>query len=159
LFELDGSVQCFFIDGVNLDCNPPASNSTVTVKNATNSTNSINSTKPANTTTITARNPILLTKIPDIEQWMHLTYTAHATENYSTLRIDYPGGSLETVLGYASISSTTAHLGIDSGLTYGFKGDVREFYMSYGTIKSDKIPNLMNVVKVFDISTMAYYRF
>jgi hypothetical protein len=87
---------------------------------------------------------------------MHLTYTAHATENYSTLRIDYPGGSLETVLGYASISSSTAHLGIDSGLTYGFKGDVREFYMSFGAIKSDKIPNLMNVVKVYDISTMAY---
>jgi len=90
---------------------------------------------------------------------MHLTYTAHANENYSTLRVDYPGGSLDTVLGYASISSSTAYLGIDSGLTYGFKGDVREFYMSLGAIKSEKIPNLMNIVKVYDTSILAYYRF
>lgn len=63
------------------------------------------------------------------------------------------------VLGYSRIANPICHLGIDSGLTHGLKGDVREFYMSYGAIKSEKIPNLMNVVKVFDVSTMAYYRF
>ena len=31
--------------------------------------------------------------------------------------------------------------------------------MSYGAISSEKIPNLMNIIKVFDVSTMAYYRF
>jgi hypothetical protein len=31
--------------------------------------------------------------------------------------------------------------------------------MSFGAISSDKIPNLMNIVKVFDVSIMAYYRF
>lgn len=41
----------------------------------------------------------------------------------------------------------------------GFRGDVREFFMSYGAIEKDKIPNLINTVKVFDVSTMAYYRF
>jgi hypothetical protein len=50
-------------------------------------------------------------------------------------------------------------LGINSGLTFGFNGDVREFFMSYGAIKTEKIPNLMNVVKVFDVSVMGYYRF
>ena len=90
---------------------------------------------------------------------MHLTYTAHSVENYSTLRIDYPGSFLEMKVGYSSLAEPTAHLGINSGLTHGFKGDVREFYMSYGAISGDKIPNLMNIVKVFDVSTMAYYRF
>lgn len=62
-------------------------------------------------------------------------------------------------VGYSSLVKNSATLGIDSGLTHGFKGDVREFFMSVGAISRDKIVNLMNVIKVFDISTMAYYRF
>lgn len=62
-------------------------------------------------------------------------------------------------VGYSSVSKNIAHLGIDSGLTTGFNGDVREFFMSYGAIANDKIPYLINIVKVFDVSTMAYYRF
>lgn len=31
--------------------------------------------------------------------------------------------------------------------------------MSFGAIDDDKIVNLINMVKVFDVSTMAYYRF
>ena len=61
--------------------------------------------------------------------------------------------------GYATISNPQAMLGINSGLTFGFNGDVREFFMSYGAIKTEKIQNLMNVVKVFDVSVMGYYRF
>jgi len=36
---------------------------------------------------------------------------------------------------------------------------VREFYMSYGNIPTSNVKNIMNMVKVFDLSTMAYYRF
>lgn len=75
------------------------------------------------------------------------------------LRLDYPGGFLKMNLGYASPPKTTAHLGIDAGLSVGFKGDVKEFFMSFGAIDDDKIINLINMVKVFDVSTMAYYRF
>ena len=90
---------------------------------------------------------------------MHLTYTAHSKENYSTLRIDYPGSFLTMNLGYSSLSKPIAFLGINSGLNHGFKGDFREFFMTEGAVLNNKIPNLINIVKVFDVSTMAYYRF
>ena len=41
----------------------------------------------------------------------------------------------------------------------GFAGDVREFWMTYGYVEPSTIPMLMNMVKVWDVSTMAYYRF
>lgn len=132
LFELTGSVQCFIQGGKTLECSPKGSSSTDSIK---------------------------LADIPDFQQWIHLTYTARSKENNATLRLDYAGGKVEMTLGYATINNPQATLGINSGLTTGFAGDVREFYMSYGAIKSDKIQNLMNVVKVFDVSTMAYYRF
>lgn len=81
LFELDGSVQCFIEDGVNINCLPQLPEGDDRYSE-----------------------PIQLAQIPDIQQWMHLTYIVHSEEGYSTLRLDYPGGSLEMTLGYSSIN-------------------------------------------------------
>jgi hypothetical protein len=75
------------------------------------------------------------------------------------VRLDYPGGYLQQRFSYASLIKPTAHLGIDAALSKGFQGDVREFFLSYGAINEARIKNVMNMVKVFDVSTMAYYRF
>ena len=44
-------------------------------------------------------------------------------------------------------------------LGHGWKGDVLEFFMTYGALNEDDVPNLINMLKVFDVSTMAYYNF
>jgi hypothetical protein len=44
-------------------------------------------------------------------------------------------------------------------LRYGFLGDVREVFISYGAIPEISIRNLMNSVKVFNVATLCLYEF
>ena len=50
-------------------------------------------------------------------------------------------------------------LGIGSDLQLGFIGDIREVWVSLGYLDDSNVPNIMNMNKVFDVSTMGYYKF
>jgi len=51
------------------------------------------------------------------------------------------------------------YLAIDPLLKSGFYGHIREFFMTYGYLDPSNVPNVMNMLKTWDVSTMAYYRF
>ena len=50
-------------------------------------------------------------------------------------------------------------VGIGSDMQRGFYGDIREVWVSLGYLEDTDVPNIMNMDKVFDVSTMGYYRF
>jgi hypothetical protein len=91
LFEMEGSVSCFLSEGTKLKC-------------STTAVDENGAPQPYE---------IQLAVLPDIQQWIHLTYTAHSKEKYSTLRIDFPTEFKEVRGGYASLSGDNAYLGIN----------------------------------------------
>jgi len=108
-----------------------------------------------------------LAELPDIQSWMHLTYSANyssATKSESYLRIDISSFSKVVRGAYASITDQYAYYGmskVDKSKLYspGFVGDYRQFYITLGYIEPANVPNLMHQYKVLDYSTMGYYKF
>jgi hypothetical protein len=101
-----------------------------------------------------------LTLVNDINQWKHLTYIARWKENTSVARLDLATEHHGSIGVYQSFNSNVFYLGIDSALLgHGFIGRFREFYMGFGAIEETSIIHFMNMMKVFDVSTMGNYNF
>ena len=78
---------------------------------------------------------------------------------HSYLRIDFPTLN-QTISGsYSNLKSEEVYVGIGSDLKRGFNGDIREVWVSLGYLKEDDVTKIMNMNKVFDVSTMGYYKF
>lgn len=100
--------------------------------------------------------------LPDVQQWCHLTFISRHHEGTSMLRIDYADTSVEVEADvHQPLDTNSLFLGISSDLKLpnGFRGRFREVFLTYGAIEPSSIPFVINMVKVFDVSTMAYYRF
>ena len=116
---------------------------------------------------------INLADLPDVESWMHLTYSASykaSSGGYDALsesyvRIDISSFSIEARGEYGRITEQYAYYGMGNKdqlaneYGTGFAGSYRQFYMSLGDIEPENVPLLMHEYKVLDFSTMAYYKF
>ena len=123
-----------------------------------------------------------LAEIPDIQAWMHLTYSAeyHATSDISEVvstsyvQIDISEKFSISASGeYTSIENAYVYYGSGDEIIEiendkekgtgryktGFMGDYRQFWITVGYIKPDNIRKVMHQYKVLDYSTMGYYKF
>jgi hypothetical protein len=60
---------------------------------------------------------------------------------------------------YSTYNRPLAWLAIDKHEKNGLIGDIKEFFITYGLIEFENLPYVMTMVKAWDISSMAYYRF
>ena len=111
---------------------------------------------------------IHLADIPDIQAWMHLTYSANHvpvsrladSKSHAYLNIDRI-----TVTGsYMQMQDRNVFYGIGSNTKYsamgkGFAGDYRQFYFSLGYTEEASIELLKHQEKVLEFETRGYYRF
>ena len=92
---------------------------------------------------------------------MHLTFSANwkpeGSDSY--LRLDFPEQNLVVKGGYTNIKSPEVYIGMGSDKKRGFNGDIQEVWVSIGYLNQTDVPYLMNVNKVFDVSTIGYYKF
>ena len=119
-----------------------------------------------------------LAEIPDIQAWMHLTYSAnyHAVSNDSKVastsyvRIDISEKFKISASGdYIPITNAYVYYGSGDEIIEnekgtgryktGFMGDYRQFWITVGYIDPDNIRKIMHQYKVLDYSTMGYYKF
>ncbi len=54
-------------------------------------------------------------------------------------------------------TSSLIFIGISADSTKALQGDIREFYMNAGRIDPEAITALASNIKIFEVSTMAYY--
>ena len=112
---------------------------------------------------------INLFDLPDIESWMHITYSAiynpasalSSVKSESYLRIDISTYSNEWRGGYRAVETGIVYYGC-GGPTIediGFRGNYRQFWLTVGYIEPNNVPYLMHEYKVLDYSSMAYYKF
>ena len=105
-----------------------------------------------------------VSKLPDMQSWMHLTFSAE-WENVamgggnSYLRIDFPDLNRVITGSYTNMKTEEVYVGIGSDMKRGFNGDIREVWVSLGYLEHADVPKIMNMNKVFDVSTMGYYKF
>ena len=112
---------------------------------------------------------IMLADLPDVQSWMHFTYSAiykpastlSGIRSESYLRIDISTFHIIRTGGYKPIKSSNLYYGAGGAAEedVGFKGHYRQFYITVGYIDNEDVQNLMHEYKVLDYSTMAYYRF
>ena len=77
----------------------------------------------------------------------------------SYLRLDTPVWNSIRNGTYVAMTIDEVFIGIGSDLQHGFNGDIQEVWVTKGYLEPDNVPNLMNMNKVFDVSTMGYYKF
>lgn len=117
-----------------------------------------------------------LEKLPDIQSWIHLTYAANynptskksSVKSNSYVRLDISSFTIEAVGGYASITKPYVMYGLGDGYVnekgqkidfkLGFPGNYRQFFLTLGYLKPEKVPLLKHQYKVLDYSTMGYYK-
>jgi len=77
------------------------------------------------------------------------------------MRLDFPTQHVTIDGSYKSVNTdeSTVYIGIGQDMQRGFNGDIAEVWVSLGYLEQDMVPNLMNMNKVFDVSTMGYYKF
>ena len=105
-----------------------------------------------------------VSKIPDMQSWMHLTFSAEWGNKAmgggsSYLRIDFPKLNRTISGSYTNLKSPEVYVGIGSDMKRGFNGDIREVWVSLGYLEGADVKKIMNMNKVFDVSTMGYYKF
>ena len=115
--------------------------------------------------------------IPDIQAWMHLTYSANyravSASNKSVFSSSYV--QLDISSSFTAISEKNYYLPITNAYVYygsgdedpdtpgryksGFMGDYRQFWITVGFIHPSNVRKVMHQYKVLDYSTMGYYKF
>lgn len=146
LFEIVNGPSCFIQNAAKLVCTPMGKNSLGQY----------------------VEYALDLSLLPDIQSWIHLTYSANdksgagdgtAKGSSSYMRVDSLGYSATLSGGYTPMGDKKIYYGTNAAVNKGFVGDLRELYVSYGYLSADKVPNLMHQAKVFLLNVMAYYRF
>lgn len=107
--------------------------------------------------------------LPDIQSWMHITYsavynpasTSSGVKSKSYLRIDISTYNRAWEGGYKPVKSGKVYYGCGGPNVddVGFTGNYRQFYITVGYIEPENVPYLIHEYKVLDYSTMAYYKF
>ena len=102
-----------------------------------------------------------LALLPDLQSWMHFTFSANwkPKDSESYMRIDFPEQHLTIKGSYSHLKNPEVYIGIGSDKKRGFNGDIREVWVSLGYLNDTDVPKIMNMNKVFDVSTMGYYKF
>ena len=94
---------------------------------------------------------------------MHLTFSAEWKNKAmgggnSYLRIDFPTMTRTISGDYANLKSEDVYVGIGSDMQRGINGDIREVWVSLGYLEDADVLKIMNMNKVFDVSTMGYFK-
>ena len=116
-----------------------------------------------------------LLDIPDIQAWMHLTYSANyravSASNTSVSSSSYV--QLDISSSFTKRSEKNYYTPITNAYVYygsgdeeengrykaGFMGDYRQFWITVGYIHPSDVRKVMHQYKVLDYSTMGYYKF
>ena len=108
---------------------------------------------------------IKLADLPDIQAWMHLTYSAKYSETAGESSAYVSIDGLTRSGGYTPMQDRRAYLA--SGFDYkdgtghqdGFAGDYKQFWFALSYIDATKIELLKHQEKALDFLVRAYYKF
>ena len=110
-----------------------------------------------------------LSDLPDIQAWVHLTYAANHIPgtfdnitSYSYIRVDSLGFNKTVNGSYTPITKGKIFYGIGHDRKVGFKGDLRELYVTKGFSESsdeEAQEIIRHRSKVIDLNDLGYYKF